>query len=396
MEDTQKNVYILGSRGLPAAYGGFETFVDHLTKGRKDPRIKYFVSCQKYPDEYKTIQGREYEYNGALCFPVKVPHIGSAKSVLCDMLSLKWAIRHIRKNKVQDPVIFICTCRIGPYISLKKHTLKKLGVKLVINPDGHEWMRAKWNRLIKRYWKYSERHCIRNADFVICDSRNIEKYIRELYAAYEPKTTFIAYGSETSPSPLRDDEGPMADWLERMGVKPGEYYLNIGRLVPENNYETILREFMKSSTHRKLVIVTNLKNNKYYEELKERLNLSGDERICFSPAIYDHDLIQKIKDDAYAYIHGHSVGGTNPSLLEALSTVDVNLLYDCGFNREVGEDTALYWSLEDGGLASLIGEADRMDTNKRRSLGDAAHERIRLYYTWDEICRKYEEVFLGM
>lgn len=391
----KRNVYILGSKGIPAAYGGFETFVERLTAGKVSEKLHYYVSCQKYADEYAALKGECYEHNGATCFPIKVPKIDAFKSVYCDAVSLRWAIRHIRRNHVEAPVIFICTCRIGPYLKLKKRLLRRLHVTLIVNPDGHEWLRAKWSAPIKKYWRYSEKLCIKSADFVVCDSKSIENYIKKEYAAFGPKTTFIAYGSEMERSTLSDTEGAMNEWLLRMQAQPGDYYLNIGRLVPENNYETILKEFMQSRTKHKLIIVTNIKDNKYYEELREKLGFERDERIRFCDAIYDAQLIQKIKDDAFAYIHGHSVGGTNPSLLEALSSVPVNLLYECGFNREVGEDAALYWTLEEGSLAGLLERADVLSPEERSEMERKAQARIREHYAWQQVCADYEDVFLS-
>ncbi len=389
-DTSKRHVFIIGSKGIPAAYGGFETFVEKLTLNQIDSSIQYYVACQKSPTEY---EAKLYRHNGAVCFPIKVPKIGPAKAVYYDWRSLKWAIHHIEKEHIEKAVIFICACRIGPFIAMEKDRMQSLGIHLVINPDGHEWLRAKWNAVIKKYWRFSERLCVKYADLLICDSMNIERYIQERYAGYHPRTTFIAYGSETFPSTLEDGDLKISNWYTKWKVEPGKYYANIARLVPENNYKTIVREFMGSSTDKDLVIVASLEGNKFYKRLKKQLHFEKDPRIKFVGGIYDQELLKKIRENAYGYIHGHSVGGTNPSLLEALGTLDLNLLYDVGFNSEVGEDGALYWGLEDGDLKELIEKADRMSREEIRALGEKAKKRITKDYTWEFIDRRYEEEF---
>jgi len=385
-----KTVFLLGSKGIPANYGGFETFIEKLTLNQVDKTIQYYVSCQIEPEKFN---GKIYEHNGAKCFPIKVPDIGPARAVYYDWQSLRWTINYIKKNKIHNAIIFICACRIGPMVAANIKKIHKLGAKLVINPDGHEWMRAKWNTAIKLYWRYSESLCAKYADFLICDSVNIEKYIKEKFKNYNPKTTFIPYGSETSRSMLKDEDEKIVKWYKKWNLHSGQYYVNIARLVPENNYETIVREFMASKTNKALVIVASLKNNKFYKKLKDCLHFEKDSRIKFVDGIYDQELLKKIRENAYGYIHGHSVGGTNPSLLEALGTLDLNLLYDCGFNREVGEFGALYWDKAEGNLKKLIEKADIMSKDEIKELGEKAHNRIAEHYTWNSICKNYENEF---
>lgn len=382
-----KHVFIIGSKGIPAKYGGFETFVEKLTEGQKSKEIKYHISC--LADNFK-----EFEYNGARCFNINVPNIGSGKAVYYDLVALKESIKYIRENNIKNPIIYVLACRIGPFISFYKRQLRKLGGKLFVNPDGHEWKRAKWNKVIRQYWRISEKYMVKHADLLVCDSKNIQKYIKEDYKQYNPKTTFIAYGADIEKSKLSDHNKDVLNWYKEKGVRKKEYYLVVGRFVPENNYETMITEFIKSKTNKDFVIITNVEKSKFYEELKEKTNFNNDKRIKFVGTVYDQELLKKIRENAYGYIHGHEVGGTNPSLLEALATTNLNLLLDVGFNREVGEKGALYFSKEDGNLALLIDNLDVYDDVAVTAYGNNAKQRINMEYTWGKIVSDYEEVFL--
>lgn len=270
--------------------------------------------------------------------------------------------------------------------------MKKYGITLYINPDGHEWLRAKWSAPVKKYWKISEQLMVKQADLVVCDSKNIEKYILENYSKYNPKTTFIAYGADLEKSKLSDDARELVNWYKEKNVQAHNYYLIVGRFVPENNYKTMIQEFMKSKTDKDLVIITNVEKNNFYEQLRIETGFEKDSRIKFVGTVYEKELIKKIRENAYGYLHGHSVGGTNPSLIEALATTDLNLLFDVGFNKEVAEDGAVYWSLDEMDLASLIDRCDKMDYAEIERLSKLAKDRIRKEYTWEKIVDDYERI----
>ena len=366
------NVFIVGSKGM-GNYGGYETFVDKLTEyHQNDKELKYHVA-------WKATNYNEFEKNNARCFNVKVPNIGPAQAIYYDVKALSMCCKYVREKNINDFIIYILACRIGPFM---KHYVKKihrLGGKVYVNPDGHEWMRAKWSKPVRKYWKISEQMMVKHADLLICDSVNIEKYIKETYKKYNPRTTFIAYGAETRKSKLKDDDKQLLTWYKEKGLKRKEYYLVVGRFVPENNYETMIKEFMKSNSKKDFAIITNV-NDKFLNELEEKIHYKNDSRIKFVGTVYDKELLMKIRENAYGYFHGHEVGGTNPSLLEALSSTDLNLLLDVGFNREVAEDAALYWRGTDWDLAKLINTADGMSVDERTKLGIKAKNRIRSAY----------------
>lgn len=382
-----QHVFIVGSKGIPGAYGGYETFVDKLTEYHQNIKeIKYHVAC-------KSTESGEFEYHNARCFKVNVPNIGSAKAIYYDVAALKKCCFYIKKNHIKNPIVYILACRIGPFAGYFYNKIRKLGGEVYVNPDGHEWMRAKWSFLVRKYWKASEQMMVKHSDLLICDSKNIEKYIHESYRKYNPKTTFIAYGAETRKSALSDNDKNLLGWYKNKGLSKKSYYLVVGRFVPENNYETMIREFMKSKSKHDFAIITTT-NDALLQKLESRLHFKKDKRIKFVGTVYDQELLMKIRENAYGYFHGHEVGGTNPSLLEALGSTDLNLLLDVGFNREVGEDSALYWGKEAGELARLIEEADLMPIEKISELGVRARKRISDEYSWEHIVNLYKKVFL--
>lgn len=382
----KRHIFIIGSKGIPATYGGYETFVDKLTEYKTDENIQYHVSCAV--DERK----EAFEYNGAHCFNIKWKKIGPARAIIYDCDAFQYCLKYIKKCKIKDAVIYVLACRMGYFFHYYVKQAHKLGAKIYVNPDGHEWMRAKWSAPVRKYWKVSEELMVKDADLLICDSKNIEKYIRDTYRKYQPNTIFIAYGAETSTSILKDDDAKLLQWYREKGLNPKEYYLVVGRFVPENNYETMIREFMKSKTEKDFALITNV-SDKFLNELKTKTGFNQDSRIKFVGTVYNQELLKKIRENAYGYFHGHEVGGTNPSLLEALGSTNLNLLLDVGFNREVGEEGAIYWNKEEGNLAALIDKADRLREEEIRELGCKAKKRIARWYSWEYITSEYEKVF---
>lgn len=404
-----QHVFLVGAKSL-GAYGGYETFVNKLTEYHADhPAIRYHVACKANGDGCmdetkaegaRSISDSEFIYHNAHCFKIDIPQkLGPAQAIYYDVAALKKCCEFIKAEKIEHPIVYIMACRIGPFARRYYRKIHQLGGKVYLNPDGHEWMRAKWSKPIRKYWKLSEQMMVKYCDLAICDSVNIEKYIHECYdgkgiGGSDPKTTFIAYGAETRKSALADDDPKLTEWYRSKGLTAKGYYLVVGRFVPENNYETMIREFMKSRSKRDFAIVTNV-NGKFLEALEEKLHFRSDPRIKFVGTVYDQELLMKIRENAYAYFHGHEVGGTNPSLLEALGCTDLNLLLGVGFNREVAEDAALYWSKEAGDLASLIDRVDEMSPEEIAECGKKAKKRINDEYTWEKICGLYEVQFLS-
>ena len=381
-----KDVFIIGSRGLPAQYGGFETFVEKLISHKVSPAIRYHVACLS--DEST---GKHFDYKGADCFTVNPPKLGPARVIAYDMMAINYSLKLIKKEGIQAPIFNIIGNTIGAFIVHFAKKIQSIGGILLVNPDGLEWKRAKWSKPVQSYLKYSEKEMTKYANLIISDNRGIETYIQNTYPW--SRTTFIAYGTDLSKTTLTAEDTPVRDWYQKWETQEKDYYLILGRFVPENNYETAIREFMKSSTERDLVIICNHEGNAYFDELRQITGFDKDKRVKFVGTVYDQDLLKYIRNQAFAYIHGHEVGGTNPGLLEALAQTDLNLIYNVDFNHQVAQDTALYWTKEDGNLSQLIDSVDGKVSFE--DLGNAAKANMKENYTWEKIVGEYEELFLS-
>ena len=400
-----QHVFIIGAKSI-GQYGGYETFVDRLIgEHEKEKTIKYHVACKAngegYMDETKLSSisdvvkdnngnVRAFTYKNAHVIKIPCPNIGPAVAIYYDRAAVQYSVNYCKEHNIDHPIFYILTCRIGLFINGLVKQIKSIGGKYYLNPDGHEWKMDKWSLPVRKYWKWSEKRMVKVADLVICDSINIEKYIRKEYEI--ENTTYIAYGADVVPSKLSDEAPEFQDWLHSNGLEPNQYYLVVGRFVPENNYETMIREFMQSHTNKKFALITNVNEN-FLAVLEAKLHWKSDTRIKFVGTVYDKELLKKIRENAYGYFHGHEVGGTNPSLLEALGSTKLNLLLDVGFNREVAEEAALYWSKTDGNLAALIDAADELKDEPIMQYSKKAKNRIDGTYSWIHIGEEYRALW---
>ncbi|MVX58778.1 DUF1972 domain-containing protein [Streptococcus danieliae] len=378
-----QDVYVIGSRGLPAKYGGFETFVQELVTRKQDPRIVYHVACLSDEGSYQ-----HFDFQGTDCFTICPPQLGPARVIAYDTMALHYALKLAEASGSDKPVFYILGNTMGPLIRFFIKQIHRLGGRLLINPDGLEWRRTKWSKPVRAYLKLAERVMAQQADLVVADNPGIASYLDETYGSL-PVTT-IAYGTDLEASNLETDSAAFQAFLKEWDLLAGDYYLIVGRFVAENNYETMLREFMQTASQRPLVLVCNYQGSAYFERLRQQTGFDQDPRIRFVGTVYDPNLLKKIRQEAYAYLHGHEVGGTNPGLLEALAQSDVNLVLGVDFNRLVAEDTALYWTKEPGDLVSLL---EKIDTKRPSHLGEEAKKRMREFYSWEKIVKDYEGVF---
>ena len=384
--NSMQHVFIIGSRGLPAQYGGFETFVDQLVSHQVSPDIQYHVACLSNDQAYQ-----HFDYKGVDCFTIKAPKLGPARVIAYDMMAINYALKLIKKQGIEQPIFYVLGNTIGAFVAPFARKIHKIGGRFYINPDGLEWKRAKWAKPIQAYLKYSEKIMTRHADLVISDNPGIESYIKEAYPW--SKTTYIAYGTDLSSTSLNSQDNKVREFYQKWQTQEKNYYLILGRFVPENNYETAIREFMVSSTKRDLVIICNHEGNPYFEELRARTGFDQDPRVKFVGTVYDQDLLKYIRKEAFAYIHGHEVGGTNPGLLEALAHTDLNLVLGVSFNQTVAKDTAHYWTKETGNLAHLINQVDSLEDVSE--WGQRAKANMKQNFTWEKIVGEYEELFLS-
>lgn len=380
-----KHIFIVGSRGLPAQYGGFETFVEQLVSNQVSPNIRYHVACLSDSSHHQ-----HTEYKGADCFTINPPKLGPARVIAYDMMAISYALELVKAQKMEAPIFYILGNTIGGFIAPFAKKIHSVGGVLYVNPDGLEWKRSKWSKPVQTYLKYAEKLMAKYADLLIADNEGIEDYIQTSYPG--TRTRFIAYGTDLSPTDYQSDSQAVVDFFGQWNLIEKGYYLIIGRFVPENNYLTAIKEFMASSTERDLVIVANHEGSTYFQKLEEETDFSRDKRIKFVGTVYDSNLLKYLRNQCRAYIHGHEVGGTNPSLLEALAQTNENLVLAVDFNQKVALNGAHYWSKEQGNLSQLI---DRIDGQvEAEELGQIAKEHMSTAYTWEKIVQEYEELFL--
>ena len=402
-DNKTKHVFIIGARSI-GLYGGFESFVLNLLQLHKNEKgIQYHVTCKASGSGYMdlnslpgavSINESEFIYCNAHCMLIHVPdRFGTAQAVYYDLMSLKWACEYIERHHILNPVVYFLAPRIGSFGNRYIQRIREASGMIYQNPNGNRDGRGIFKYPIRSYKKSSERTAIRNADLVICDSKLTESRIKEEYKDFKPQTTVVPYGSYVIPYFLDDDDSKYTGWLKSHNLTDGQYYICVGNYAEENNFEAIIREFIRSNSDKDLAIITT-DNPKYDRKLQQKLEYKHDKRIKFVGTVYDQDLLNKIRANAYGCIYGPEGSRTDQLLLEALGTIDLNLLLDTESYRDAGGDSALYWSKEYGYLAELIDKADKITADERNSMGEKAKQRIRREYSWERICGEYEELFL--
>ena len=378
----KKHVFIIGSRGLPAKYGGFETFVEELVKHQSNKNIKYHVACQSENSD-KGRPGEHFDYLGADCFVIKVTNIGPARVIAYDMLAINIELKFCKEEQIEEPIFYILGNTIGGFIGHFVKKIHKINGKVFVNPDGLEWKRTKWPMPVRSYLKYAEKKMVKKSDLIISDNSGIKDYLTAEYGKINSE--IIAYGTEKISSDLTESK-------TLVKYKVNDYYLIVGRFVPENNYETLIKAFMESATERDLVIITNHEGYAYFEELRKKTQFDKDLRIKFVGTVYDQNELRYIREQAFAYLHGHEVGGTNPGLLEAMWSTQVNVVLGVNFNRMTAGDSVIYFDKEN--LLTVLTSVEVLSEDERLVLQKKAKKIINEKYTWEHVCNQYEELFL--
>lgn len=387
----KKNIFIVGSRGYQFPYGGWETFVTNLINNTEEKDVQYYVTnlVQDKKEKKKILC-----YENVECHTIYVPHQAFVTMFTFTILSINHFIYFIKKNKLKNTVLLVLGCKVGPLFVFWKPILHRLGVKVIINPDGLEWKREKWAWWIKQCFKISEFFSIWLSDHCVCDSKAILEYVQKKYKRLKTPSSYIAYGAYENMKPHKTKI--VKQLWDTYHIQAKNYYLIVGRFIPENNYEVMIKEFMKSKTKKDLVIICNLEKNKFYQQLQESTNFESDKRIKFIGSVYDEESLLYFRVHAYAYIHGHSAGGTNPSLLEAMANTDINILYDVAYNREVGEDSCFYFTKDENSLKKVIQKVEKLSLKEQKEYGHNAKNRIHEAYTWQYVDKQYQQLFLKL
>ena len=355
---------ILGTRGIPARYGGFETFAEEVATRLVLRGIRVTVYCEDTRGE------KLLRYKGVDLVYVPSYKLGPLSTIVFDLFCL-W---HARKSY---DVVYM----LGYGASLFCFLPRLWGSRVWINMDGIEWARAKWNVLAKTYFKIMEALAVRISDRVIADAEGIHQFLYDRHSFRTP-CSVIPYGARVI------EREPERELLHEYGVIPYSYYLVVCRLEPENHVLEIMEGFAASGTDCALIVIGDHKaGTAYVKKLKQ----VTDSRIVLAGVLYDREKLSALRYYCRAYLHGHSVGGTNPSLLEALGCGNIVIAHDNVFNREVIGETALYFKRSDD-IARSIAIADVKGPDKRASLSAASMRRIRERYQWEIVTNQYHAV----
>ena len=355
-----KKVAIVGIQGVPAKYGGFETLVENIIGENCSPDIQYTIFCSA-----KDYEKRMNSYKGAKINYVPFFHANGAQSTPYDILSMMKCIGRF------DTVVIlgVSGCLFLPIFRLFYHK------RLIVNIDGLEHRRDKWGRFAKWFLRSSEAMAVRCADVIIADNKGIQTYVSE---TYHRSSELIAYGGDHV---MRNvPEAKQAEILDNIKLKRQDYAVSVCRIEPENNCHITLEAFAKCG--RELVFIGNWNHSTYGKELKERYGKCSN--IHLLESVYDLDMLFTLRKNAGLYIHGHSAGGTNPSLVEAMFFGCPILAFDVIYNRATTFNKAYYFknSME---LITLIAHP-HLDSHIMRLLAEQ-------HYTWKLIARQYEALY---
>jgi glycosyltransferase involved in cell wall biosynthesis len=356
-------VGILGTRGVPNAYGGFEQFAQYLSNGLAEKGHAVFV-----------YNSSDHPYQEPQWGKVNIIHckdwegkIGTAGQFIYDYN----CIRDARKRN------FDILLQLGYTSNSIWHRLWPKQSTNIVNMDGLEWKRSKYNKPTQRFLQMAEKWAARNADLLIADSVGIQDY---LAVKYQKSSVFIPYGAEIPGS-------YSTATVHDHNLKPGEYFLLIARMEPENNVETIIVGYLQSGQPYPLLIVGNPKN-KFGEYLTQKYN---HPQVRFIGAVYNKNIIDNLRHYSGIYFHGHSVGGTNPSLLEAMACECNIAAHDNTFNKAILNEDAWYFSNPAEISQIITTQSDTFVLQQRRKKNI---EKIQTKYSWNRIIEDYERVFI--
>ena len=359
-------VSIIGSRGYPYVYSGYETLIKHLAEGLVSKGVDVTVYCHKglFDEMPKYVNGVELVY---------LPTIErkSLSQLIHSFLSFVHLLFH------RPDVVFVVNAANGPFGLLTK----VFRIPSCINVDGLEWLRPKWKGLGAKYFKWSARQATKFYDLIINDSDEMKKVYQETFGV---DSEVIAYGGIIRKS---KNPGLISQW----DLIPDGYYLVVGRLIPDNNADIIVKGFLASNSKRKLVIVGDVP---YRDEYADEIKATTDPRMVFTGYVTDQDQLAELYHQAYAYFHGHEYGGTNPTMLKALAYGSAILALETPFNREMLNDTefGLYFEKQSESIRQLVNRVD-VDQELMQGLKENSIKGIKQKYTWNYVVDQYYGVF---
>lgn len=363
--NNKKKIAIIGTNGLPGRYGGWDQLLNHLTSNLKEA---YSISV--YTSSYDAVDGIR-EFNGAI-LPIIPLRANGPQSVPYDIISMIHAV--IFKHDILL-VLGTSGCIFFPI-------LKAFNVKVILNPDGAEWRRGKWNHFIKKFLAFSEYIGIKYASAVVADNLIIQQYIKDFY---KKNSILIEYGGDNAkyvPIDIITEK--------KYDIKGGEYAFKVCRIVQENNIDLILESFSRVTL--KLILIGNWNFSKYGISLRQKY--AKFKNLILLDPIYDQKTLDELRSNCLVYVHGHTVGGTNPSLVEAMSLSLCCLVYDVSYNRETTENSAIYFN----SIESLLEKINFIIHNneKSREVGLTLKNIANRRYTWNNIVSKYNSVILKL
>lgn len=359
----RKKIAIVGTNGLPGRYGGWDQLMHHLVThlGEKNKFSVYTSSYDSDPNT-KTYHGAD--------LPIIRLRANGVQSIPYDIISLILAT--IR----QSDAILVCGISGGLFFPV----MRFFKPKVVLNPDGAEWKRAKFGYFTKKYLKLSEKIAVKYADMVVADNKLIQE---EIFRAYGVKSYLIEYGGDNVKKVKLS-----TNTATRYGIASDSYAFKVCRIVPENNIDLILEVFSRRSMN--LVLVGNWAFSNYGLALKEKYK--GYDNLILLDPIYEQSAIDELRSNCSLYIHGHSAGGTNPSLVEAMNLGLCCVVYNASYNIETTENKALYFNTE----ADLNGIVEDYENNSLdvKSVKETLYEVALRRYSWSLITDKYGKVFM--
>lgn len=355
------NIGIIGTRGIPNYYGGFEECAQQIgvRLAAKGHSVLVYNS-HRHPYQQKSFEGIDiiHKYDPEH----RIGTVGQFVYDLNCILDARW-----RK--------FDVILMLGYTSSSVWQRFLPGKAVIITNMDGLEWKRSKYSKRVQQFLKKAESWAAKGSHVLIADSEEIEKYLNQKFRS---QVIFIPYGADKF-------KKPNPEVLNKYGVEPGEYNLVVARLEPENNIETILGGVQKSKSARLTLVIGN-HESEYGEHLK---NTYRDSRIRFIKGVYKKEAIHNLRYFSNVFFHGHSVGGTNPSLLEAMGCSCMIAAHDNPFNREVlGEDATYFSDVND--VANAIDLLERNE-NQRAKIKNNLNK-IKLKYNWDQVADQYEIV----